>query len=92
MSDKKRILFCNEASFLCSGYGKYGKEVLTRLHNTGKYDIAEFATYGTIQDPRASSIPWDYYANAVTDRDSGFSEFLKFQEEMSGVWQKNTVS
>ena len=44
MSDRKRILFCNEASFLCSGYGKYGREVLTRLHNTGKYDIAEFAT------------------------------------------------
>ena len=92
MSDKKRILFCNEASFLCSGYGKYGKEVLTRLHNTGKYDIAEFATYGTIQDPRASSIPWDYYANAVTDRDSRFSEYQRNPSNQFGEWRFERVA
>jgi glycosyltransferase involved in cell wall biosynthesis len=58
---KKRILFCSEATFLNTGYATYTREILNYLHGTGKYDLAEMASYGERNDPRASSIPWKYY-------------------------------
>ena len=56
---------CSEASFLNSGFGTYANEILKRLHATNKYEIAEFASYGKVNDPQDSSIQWRYYANAV---------------------------
>lgn len=58
---KKRILFCSEATFLNTGYATYTREILQYLHATGKYEIAEMASYGERNDPRASSIPWKFY-------------------------------
>jgi glycosyltransferase involved in cell wall biosynthesis len=58
---KKRILFCSEATFLNTGYATYTREILNYLHNTGKYEIAEMASYGSPEDPRANTIPWKYY-------------------------------
>lgn len=60
---KKRILFISEAAYLNTGYAKYSKEVISRIHKTGKYDIAEFSVYGSPVDPRRKSIPWRNYAN-----------------------------
>ena len=61
--NKKRILFCNEASFLNTGYSVYGREVISRLFNTGKYEIAELAIYAPAQDARLQNIPWKAYPN-----------------------------
>jgi glycosyltransferase involved in cell wall biosynthesis len=61
---KPRILFCNEASYLSTGYGVYGMEVLKRLHDTGKYELAELASYGDVSDPsdhRWEEVPWKFY-------------------------------
>ena len=55
--NKLKILMCSEASFLSSGFSIYAKEILSRLHNTNKYEIAEFASYGLVNDPRDKSIP-----------------------------------
>jgi len=61
---KKRILFCSEATFLNTGYATYTREILNYLHSTGKYEIAEMASYGQRNDPRAANIPWTYYGVA----------------------------
>jgi len=58
---KKRILFCSEATFLNTGYATYTREILNYLHSTGKYELAEMASYGQRNDPRAADIPWGYY-------------------------------
>jgi glycosyltransferase involved in cell wall biosynthesis len=58
---KKRILFCSEATFLNTGYATYTREILNYLHGTGKYEIAEMASYGMRNDPRAANIPWKFY-------------------------------
>ena len=58
---KKRILFCSEATFLNTGYATYTREILNYLYSTGKYEIAEMASYGERNDPRAADIPWKYY-------------------------------
>jgi glycosyltransferase involved in cell wall biosynthesis len=61
MKMKKRILMCNESSLLSTGYSTYGYEVLTRLYNTGKYELAELAAYGKPDDPASNNIPWKYF-------------------------------
>lgn len=63
MSRKKRILFISEAAYLNTGYAKYSKEVISRIYNTRKYDIAEFSIYGSEVDPRRSQIEWKNYPN-----------------------------
>ena len=58
---KKRVLFCSEATFLSTGYATYTREILNYLYSTGKYEIAELASYGERSDPRSRKIPWKYY-------------------------------
>lgn len=58
---KKRILFCSEATFLNTGYATYTREILNYLYSTGKYELAEMASYGERNDPRAANIPWKFY-------------------------------
>lgn len=58
---KPRILFCSEATFLNTGYATYTREILNYLYSTGKYEIAEMASYGERTDPRAKNIPWKFY-------------------------------
>ena len=62
---KKRILFCTEATFLNTGYATYSREILNYLMDTGKYEIAELSSYGSIDDPRSASIAWKYYPAAL---------------------------
>lgn len=64
---KKRILFCSEATFLNTGYATYTREILNYLHNTNKYELAELASYGERNDPRASDIPWKFYGVVPND-------------------------
>ena len=49
---KKKYSFCSEASYLEHRYATYSREILRRLHASGKYEIAEFASYGKDGDPR----------------------------------------
>lgn len=58
---KKRILFCSEATFLNTGYSTYAREILNYLHSTGKYELAELASYGERNDSRANGLPWKFY-------------------------------
>ena len=58
---KKRILFCGEATFLNTGYATYNREILTYLHSTGKYELAELSAYGELNDARGNAVPWRFY-------------------------------
>lgn len=88
---KLKILICSEASFLSSGFGILTKELLTRLHSTGKYDIAEFASYGMVNDPRDKEISWKYYANAVKDNDPRYQEYMSRPDNQFGRWRFEKV-
>ena len=59
--NKKRVLVMGEAHYLNSGFGTYTKELLTRLHKTNKYILAEMASYGA--DNHVSNVPWLVYPN-----------------------------
>lgn len=88
---KLKILMCSEASFLNSGFGTYAREILQRLHRTGKYEIAEFASYGKVNDPKDVGIHWRYYANAVDDKDPRASEYNSSMENQFGRWRFERV-
>lgn len=88
---KRRILFCSEASYLNSGYANYGKQILKRLYNTNKYDLAEFAMYGTVNDPRSKNIPWKYYANSVDSTDPRYEKYSSSPLNQFGHWRFDIV-
>ena len=69
----------SEASFLSSGFGTYAKEILSD-YTTGKYEIAEFACYGKVNDPKDTLIKWRYYANAVPPGDPRHETYMKSPE------------
>lgn len=82
---------CSEASFLSSGFAVYAHEILTRLHNTQKYEIAEFASYGSVNDPRDISIKWKYYANLVHTADPRFEDYMSKGDNQFGRWRFEKV-
>ena len=89
--NKPRILMCSEASFLQTGYSTYAKEVLTRLYSTGKYELAEFASYGLIEDDRQNDIPWLFYPNAVGAADPRHKEYSSSPDNVFGKWRFDRV-
>ena len=92
MQNKKlKILMVSEASFLSSGFGTYTKEILSRLHATDKYEIAEFACYGKVNDPKDKDIHWRYYANAVGGDDPRAKEYNSSMENQFGRWRFERV-
>jgi len=58
---KRRILFTGEASFLSTGFATFNREIIKRLHETGKYEIAEMGSYAGGADPRCKDVPWRFY-------------------------------
>ena len=87
---KKRVLWVNEASFLATGYSTYGKEVMTRMHNSGKYEIAELACYSVPNDERAKDIPWRVYPNLPTN-DEQNEVYNSDNKNAFGKWQFENV-
>ena len=87
---KKKILFCGEATYLNTGYATYAREIMRRLHSTQKYTLAEFASYGSLSDPRASSIPWKMYPNMpITDEEK--ERYAEIPTNQFGEWQFEPV-
>jgi len=58
---KRRILFTGEASFLSTGFATFNREIIKRLHATGKYEIAEMGSYASRSDKRIEALPWKFY-------------------------------
>jgi glycosyltransferase involved in cell wall biosynthesis len=89
---KKRILIANDSSFLTSGYGVYGKEIISRLHNSGKYEVAELGCYCDTQNPNIKKIPWKFYPNAVSDKDPRYAQYKENGVNQFGSWRFNRVA
>lgn len=86
---KKRILICNDSSFLATGYGVYGQEILSRLNKSGKYEVAELGCYSSMGDKRISKIPWRFYPNAVNRDDPRYNDYTRNNSNQFGLWRFN---
>lgn len=65
--NKKKVLLVAENHDLASGFGTYAKNLLERLHASGKYDLAEFCIYANRST--GNGLPWKFYPNAPEDSD-----------------------
>lgn len=88
---KKKILVCSESSKVPSGFGVYNKRLLEGLYKTGKYEIAEFASYGLIGDVETFKIPWKYYPNAVNKQDPRSPQYDSSLDNQFGRWRFDRV-
>jgi glycosyltransferase involved in cell wall biosynthesis len=88
---KKKILFVNESSSVLSGFGTYGKEILSRLYKSNKFEIAEFAIGASLEHVRANPVPWRVYANNVQESDGRYREFMQNRNNHFGEWRFNRV-
>lgn len=66
--NKKKVLLVAENHNLASGFGTYAKNLLERLHASGKYELAEFGIYANTS--LGKEVPWKFYANAPDEDDS----------------------
>ena len=69
-----------------------GYELLTRLQKTGKYELAELATYGKPEDPRINYLPWKVYP--VIPREGDAAEHQAFNsrpDAQFGSWKFEQV-
>lgn len=89
--NKKKILFCGEFSNLNTGYSTYTKQLLTNLHATNKYELAEFATYGTIKEIKACKSPWKIYANMPPDNSPEWKVYKQKESNQFGEWRFERV-
>lgn len=89
---KKRILFSTEFSESHTGYGVIGKNLISRLHNTNKYEIAEFSSFVGINDPRDVNIKWRFYANEPSPNDElGKQQYASNDANKLGCWRLDKV-
>ena len=89
---KKRILLCNEASFLNTGYATYGREVMKRLYSSDKYELAELSIYAHPKEPRLQDIPWVTYPNSpIPDNKEAVSRYNSNGVYQFGEWRFEDV-
>lgn len=89
---KRRILFCGESSFLSTGFSTYTHELLKRLHTTGKFEIAEFGSYASDDDPRIIEVPWKFYSiQPHKDNHAQQNIFRSKPENQFGEWRLTEV-
>ena len=88
----KRILFCGEATYLNTGYATYLREVIKRLHATGKYEIAEFASYGSDLEPKVAEIPWQFFGNLPNkDNEADQQKYDSNPTNQFGAWKFESI-
>lgn len=88
---KKRILLVNEYSQVKSGFGTYGNQIMNRLYDTGKYELAEFASATKINDKHDGNVRWMLYANAVTKDHPQINQYNEHPQNQFGKWRFDRV-
>jgi glycosyltransferase involved in cell wall biosynthesis len=92
MSRKKRVLLVSEFSLLSTGFATYTNEVMSRLFNTGKYELAELACYVDPTNPKLSDVPWKVYPNQPHPQDKqAHQAFNSVRANVFGRWKFDEV-
>ena len=89
MPEKKRVLFVTECHNLASGFGTYARQVLPRLAATGKYELAEFASYANTD--KLGKVDWMYFSNSPANEQEQ-NIFSQNQANHFGFWRFDKVA
>lgn len=85
---KRRVLMCAESSHIDSGFGNYTRNIMSRLYNTGKYEIAELSAYRNANTPKSES--WKIYPNVPTSPEA-LKLFHGNPSNVFGAWAFETA-
>lgn len=89
---KIRVLLNSEFSQAKTGYGVMSNEILSRLHNTGEFELAELAAYCQEGDPRQKNVPWKVYPNVPHPDDKvGQEKYASNSLNQFGRWKWEEV-
>lgn len=83
---KKRILFSSNFCLANTGFGKYQKNLLSRLYKTGKYEICELAAGVSDLDPSTTKVPWRVIGVLPKNREEEF-RFLQGDDNTKRAFQ-----
>ena len=72
-----------ESGHISSGFGNYTRNILSRLHKTGKYEIAELSCYRDKNVPKTE--PWKIYPNVPTEAEA-LKRFQTVSASAFGSW------
>ena len=81
---KKRVLMVSEHHIAKSGFGLYTREILNRLHKTGKYELAELSCFN---NGDYGDVPWKVYPNAVDGNSKYAQKYNADHENVFGKWR-----
>lgn len=87
---KKKILICNEFSGLNTGYGMWGQILIKNLIKSGNYEVAEMATYASIDDVSKCNLPWKIYP-VEPNRNEDRREYESNRFNQFGAWRFERV-
>lgn len=68
-----------------SGFGLYTREILSRLHNTGKYELAELSCFNNGASP--PTVPWKVYPNAPPPKHESEKQYGADGANVFGKWR-----
>lgn len=85
----KKILFVSENYNMMTGYATYANAVLNRFHESGKYEIADFAIGMTPEQAVQYAKPWHTYANSpsINAPEHIKQQFMQNPEFNHGSWR-----
>ncbi len=87
----KKILFCSEAHYLNTGYAVVYDKFLRAFKDSGKFEVAELAAHGLINDPRMTNCQWKFYANSVNDKHPHYAAYKSAEINAYGSWRFEKV-
>ncbi len=88
VGQKLRILFNTEFSMSSSGISKLSREMMKRLHDSGKYFLGEIAGVCKPDDERIDNCPWKVYPT-MPGHPREFDEFNAHALNIHGRWKFN---
>ncbi len=88
---KTKVLFHTEASSAKSGFGKIGRELLSRLVKDETLEFAELSGHGTIEDTDYSHAKWKCYPVAVRPGHPEFEMFNSNPNNNFGAWRFDRI-
>lgn len=88
---KKRILLCGEYSGLNSGYANWSRNLLEGLTKADKYELAELASFCTVEELKSKKSKWKIYPNSVVSSDSRHKAYKSSVNNQFGQWRFEAV-
>lgn len=88
---KKRILLCGEYSGINSGYSNWSRNLLEGLAATEKYELAELASFCTVEELTLKKSKWRIYPNLVTQSDPRYKAYKANINNQFGQWRFEAV-